>query len=157
MHYSEIRNNDIANGEGVRVSLWVSGCERHCKGCFNESTWDFEAGKEFDGDTVHEIIELLKPDHIQGLTILGGEPLHPKNIYAIDSLLFNVRFAYGNKKDIWLYTGYTYEEVKDLPLMSHIDILVDGPFIEEEKDISLKFRGSRNQRIIDLKRGEEND
>ena len=156
MHYSEIKPYDIANGEGVRVSLWVSGCERHCKGCFNESTWDFEAGKEFDGDTVHEIIELMKPDYIQGLTILGGEPLHPKNLYAIDSLLYNVRFAYGSTKDIWLYTGYTYDEVKDLPLMSHIDILVDGPFIEEEKDISLKFRGSRNQRIIDLK-GRENE
>ena len=100
MHYSEIKSHDIANGDGVRVSLWVSGCERHCKGCFNESTWDFEAGKEFDGGTVHEIIELLKPDYIQGLTILGGEPLHPKNLYAIDSLLYNVRFAYGSKKDI---------------------------------------------------------
>lgn len=175
MNYSAIKNCDIANGEGVRVSLFVSGCNHHCKGCFNKETWDFNHGEPFTNKTITEIIEMLKPDYINGLTILGGEPLDPKNIVEVYRLIISVRNTYGDTKTIWVYTGYTWEELLDRSkncyiesecrygadavishLLDNIDVLVDGRFIEEEKDISLVFKGSKNQRIIDCKKSIEN-
>lgn len=160
MNYATIKNNDIANGEGVRVSLFVSGCSHHCKGCFNQETWDFNYGNPFTSKIEDEIIEMLRPQHIKGLTLLGGEPLEVPNQQVLLPFLQRVRKEFGGKKDIWCYTGYTLESdllspsrvnVKEtLPLLSLIDVLVDGEFIEEQKNIALKFRGSSNQRIIDL-------
>lgn len=150
MNYGLIKKTDISNGEGVRVSLFVSGCRRHCKGCFNQETWDFDYGSPFTYDTINEICEALDKPYIKGLSILGGEPLDPLNIPWVETLIFCVKSKFGDTKDIWLYTGYQYDEVKDLDLMYWIDVLVDGPFIEEQKDISLRFRGSRNQRILRL-------
>lgn len=150
MNYGAIKKTDIANGEGVRVSLFVSGCRHHCKGCFNQEAWDFSYGQAFTYDTINEILDAMDHPYIKGLSILGGEPLDPANIQWVETLIFCVRSKFGADKDIWVYTGYTYEEVKDLDLLHWVDVLVDGPFIEEQKDISLRFRGSRNQRIIRL-------
>lgn len=150
MYYGAIKKTDIANGEGVRVSLFVSGCRRHCKGCFNKETWDFSYGQPFNFTTIEEILEALDKPYIQGLSILGGEPLERENVPWVETLIMFVRGRFGDKKDIWLYTGFQYEEVKDYDLMYHIDVLVDGPFIEEQKDISLRFRGSKNQRVLRL-------
>lgn len=157
MYYGEIKKYDIADGPGVRVSLFVSGCRHHCRGCFNQETWDFNYGSPFTGKTEYEIIEALKPDYIQGFTLLGGEPFEPENQQILVKLLENIRSTYPNK-DIWCYTGYLYDV--DLikggrvytadtdKMLSYIDVIVDGEFILEQKDISLKFRGSKNQRII---------
>ena len=161
MNYCEIKNCDIANGEGIRVTLFVSGCTYHCKGCFNKETWDFNYGKPFDKSVEDYIIELMKKDYINGLTLLGGEPFEPVNQRCLTPFLKRVKETYPNK-NIWCYTGYTYEtdllndsrarcEVTDT-MLSYIDVLVDGEFIESEYDISLKFRGSKNQRIIELKK-----
>lgn len=160
MNYAEIKNCDIANGEGVRVSLFVSGCRRHCKGCFNAVAWDFSYGKPFDEAVREHILELLKPDYIAGLTLLGGDPFEPENQRALLPFVKQVKQTYP-QKNIWCFTGYTYSdggiaepEVQTevtRELLAHIDILVDGRFMEERKDIRLKFRGSSNQRIIDVK------
>lgn len=161
MNYGEIKNYDIANGLGVRVTLFVSGCTHHCKGCFNPMTWDFGYGKPFTEDTENQILEMLSPDYIYGLTLLGGEPMEADNQRALLPLLKKFKERYP-KKNIWCYTGYTLEtdllsesrakcEVTD-EILSLIDVLVDGEFIEEQKNISLAFRGSENQRIIDLPR-----
>lgn len=159
MNYGNIKECDIADGPGVRVSLFVSGCRHHCKGCFNKETWDFGYGKPYTRETEDEIIRLLAPSYIQGLTLLGGEPFEPENQKELTGLLRRVRKTYPDK-DIWCYTGYLYDV--DLPeggkvhtevtdeMLSYIDVLVDGEFIEEEKDVTLVFRGSRNQRIIEL-------
>ncbi len=162
MYYGEIKKTDIANGEGVRVSLFVSGCRIHCKGCFNFKTWDFNFGKPFTEKTEEEILEALDKDFISGLTVLGGEPFEEENQEVLASFLHKVKTSFP-QKDIWCYTGYIYD--KDLlpstgkkhtpyteEMLSYIDVLVDGPFIIEEKDISLNFRGSRNQRILRLKK-----
>lgn len=161
MNYGEIKKCDIANGEGVRVSLFVSGCTHHCKGCFNAETWDFNFGKPFSGEVEDEIIEALKPGYIVGLTLLGGEPMEPVNQAALLPFVKKVKETYP-KKNIWCYTGYTLDEdLKEggkayteatAPLLSMIDVLVDGEFVEELKDIRLSFRGSSNQRIIDVKK-----
>lgn len=160
MNYGALKKTDVANGEGVRVSLFVSGCTHHCKNCFNPETWDFCYGKPFTNETEDEIIEALKPSYIKGLTLLGGEPMEPLNQERLLPLLKRVREKFGNSKDIWCYTGYTLE--KDLlaksrarckytdELLSLIDVLVDGEFVEELKNLSLKFRGSSNQRIINV-------
>ena len=160
MYYGEIKNCDIANGPGVRVSLFVSGCTHRCRGCFNPETWDFKNGQPFTEETENELLDLLAPDYIEGLTLLGGEPMEPENQRALLPFLRRVRAAYPHKS-IWCYTGYTYERDLLAPsrarceatgeMLSLIDILVDGEFVESEKDISLAFRGSRNQRIIHLK------
>lgn len=159
MNYGNIKECDIADGPGVRVSLFVSGCRHHCKGCFNKETWDFDYGMPYTKETEDEIIRLLAPSYIQGLTLLGGEPFEPENQEELAGLLKRVRETYPDK-DIWCYTGYLYDV--DLPeggrvhtevteeMLSYIDVLVDGEFIEEEKDVTLVFRGSRNQRIIEL-------
>lgn len=158
MNYSAIKDCDIANGPGVRVSLFVSGCDIRCKGCFNSEAWDFNAGKPFTNDTINKIVEMLKPSYIKGLTILGGEPLDPRNRADVLKLLRIVRSVYGNKKSIWLFTGYTYYDWRWLSdktvdnIFAHIDVLVDGPFIEERKNLNLKYRGSENQRLIDMKK-----
>lgn len=151
MNYSAIKPVDIANGVGVRVSLFVSGCPHHCKGCFNTETWDYDHGEAFTAGTVCDILDLLKPSWIRGLSLLGGEPLAPKNINVVQGLLEKVRVTLPTKT-VWCYTGYVWDEVKGHPIMKYIDVLVDGRFIEAEKDISLRFRGSRNQRIIDVQK-----
>lgn len=160
MYYGNIKYYDISNGDGVRTSLFVSGCNHHCKGCFNEVAWDFYYGKEFSYNTLKEILDSLKPDYIAGLSILGGEPLDYKNINAVSTIVEVVRKSFPNKS-IWVYTGYTYEELLERNnlftslILNKIDVLVDGKFIEELKDISLKFRGSSNQRIIDMNKTRE--
>ena len=161
MNYGNIKNCDIADGDGVRVSIFVSGCRNHCKGCFQPETWDFNYGKPYTKETENRIIELLKPEYIDGLTLLGGDPFENENQEELFHLLERVKKEFGDTKDIWCYTGYVYEDiisdnfVRITPyttkLLSLIDILVDGPFIEEEKDLTLRFRGSRNQRILNLK------
>ncbi|MBQ9503581.1 MAG: anaerobic ribonucleoside-triphosphate reductase activating protein [Lachnospiraceae bacterium] len=163
MHYGKIKKCDIANGAGVRTTLFVSGCTHHCKECFNPETWDFEYGQEYTDETKNQLLELCKPDFIAGLTLLGGEPFEPDNQRALLALCREFKERYPDK-NIWAYTGYTYEpdllskdgsahtEVTE-ELLSYIDILVDGEFRIEEKNISLHFRGSENQRVIDLKTG----
>jgi anaerobic ribonucleoside-triphosphate reductase activating protein len=150
MKYSQIRSLDIANGPGCRVSIFVSGCEHRCKGCFNPDTWNFDFGKEFTEDTLNSILELAKPDHISGLSILGGEPLHPRNSAEVCRLARRFKEAYP-EKDIWLWTGYQLEDIFENLVDSEIDVVVDGKFVEELKDLRLKYRGSSNQRVIDLK------
>ena len=153
MYYSVIKKCDIANGPGVRVSLFVSGCRNHCKGCFQPETWDFTFGQPFTRETENEIMEALRPAWIQGLTILGGDPMEPENREMLIPFLKRLRSELPDK-DIWLYTGYLWENVKNEPILNFVDVLVDGQFIEEEKDAGLAFRGSRNQRIIHLNRRE---
>lgn len=162
MKYANIKKLDIANGSGVRVSLFVSGCTHHCKGCFNQEAWDFNYGEEFTEEVQEEIIKSLSPDYIAGLSLLGGEPFEPENQKSLLPFIKKVKAIFPNK-DIWCWTGYTLEELLDSNISSrakceytsdmlkYIDILVDGEFKEDLKDISLKFRGSSNQRIIDLK------
>lgn len=150
MNYAEIKKVDIANGPGVRVSLFVSGCRNHCKGCFNLETWDFDYGRPFTRETEDEIIEALRPSWIQGLSILGGEPTEEENAAVLIPFLKRVRAALPDK-DIWLYSGYTYDSLRDKEILTLADVLVDGPFLLELKDAGLAFRGSRNQRIIDLR------
>ena len=160
MNYGIIKKYDISNGFGVRVSLFVSGCRKHCKGCFNSELWDFAYGKKYTEETEKEIITALKPSYIQGFSLLGGEPFDVNNQPEIVKLLRKIKKTCPDK-DIWCYTGYRYD-VDLVPegcafidvteeILSYIDVLVDGEFIEEEKDLSLQFRGSRNQRIIKLK------
>ncbi|MBP1754988.1 MAG: anaerobic ribonucleoside-triphosphate reductase activating protein [Firmicutes bacterium] len=160
MNYATIKKTDIANGSGVRVSLFVSGCTHHCKGCFNAEAWNFNYGSLFTEETEAEILEALSHTYITGLSLLGGEPLEPVNQRVLLLLVKKMKSIYPNK-DIWCYTGYDYErelllesrarcEATD-ELLSYIDVLVDGEFVEELKDISLQFRGSSNQRIIDVK------
>ena len=150
MNYAGIKKVDIANGPGIRVSLFVSGCRNHCKGCFNPETWDFAYGQPFTGETEDEIIEALRPSWIQGLSILGGEPTEEENAAVLIPFLKRVR-AELPEKDIWLYSGYTYEKLRSDEILTLVDVLVDGPFLPEQKDAGLAFRGSQNQRIIDLR------
>ena len=156
MNYATIKNCDIANGPGVRVSLFVSGCTHRCPGCFNEVAWDFDYGEPFTQETIDRILAMLKPDYIQGLTLLGGEPFEPQNQEAVVNLLRQVKQNYPNKS-IWAFSGYLFE--KDIlsgrlgdtsEYLSYLDVLVDGPFVESKKNLSLRFRGSENQRLIDI-------
>ena len=149
MNYGAIKKNDIANGLGVRVSLFVSGCRNHCEGCFQPQTWDFEYGQPFTREVEDEILEALRPDWIQGLSILGGEPMEAENQEVLLPFLKRVKEEYSNK-DVWLYSGYVYEQIKDAELLQYVDVLVDGPFVETLKDPSLAFRGSSNQRILNV-------
>lgn len=154
MNYAKINAHDVANGPGIRVSVFVSGCEHHCPGCFNPETWDFGYGKPFGISRVFEVLELGKPEYIKGLSVLGGEPLHPKNVKGVTVLCGAWKHDYPDKP-IWLYTGYLWDDIKQLHLLKFVDVLVDGPFVEAEKDLNLRFRGSRNQRIIDVKKTRE--
>ena len=161
MNYATIKNCDIANGPGVRISLFVSGCTHRCKGCFNEVAWDFNYGQPFTQETVEMILEMMAPSYIKGITLLGGEPFEPQNQPALLELVKRIRQKYPDKS-IWAFSGYLYE--KDIlagrlgdpaitrAFLEHIDVLVDGPFVESLKDLSLRFRGSSNQRLIDVKR-----
>ena len=160
MNYGEIKKYDIADGPGVRVTLFVSGCRHHCKGCFNAETWDFHYGNPYTEKTEKEILDALNHPYIAGLTLLGGEPFEPENQRELVKLLKKVREMYP-KKNIWSYSGYVYDkdlipggrsytEVTD-EMLSYIDVLVDGPFVEDLKDITLQFRGSSNQRILNLR------
>lgn len=152
MNYIKITKNDIANGPGVRCVLWVAGCDLHCVGCHNPSTWDFNAGKLFNENVKNELFDVLSKPYIQGITFSGGNPL--ERPYEIFLLAKEIKEKFPNK-DIWLYSGYTYEQIckvrERLKVLSYIDVLVDGPYIEEQRDISLAFRGSKNQRLIDVK------
>lgn len=150
MNYCGIKKVDIANGTGIRVSLFVSGCRNHCPGCFQPETWDFDYGEPFTEKTEEELITALRPSWIRGLSILGGDPMEPENQKELLPFIRRVKETYP-EKDIWLYTGYRLEQVWNSPLLSYVDVVVDGPFVEKEKDAGLAFRGSRNQRIIDLK------
>ncbi len=159
MKYATIKKMDIANGPGVRVSIFVSGCRHHCKGCFNEEAWDFNYGTEFTEDTINEILEALKPNYITGLSLLGGEPFEKENQAALVELTNRVREVYPDKT-IWAYSGFLFDkQIRDKmctmweetpKLLKNVDILVDGKFEEENKDPKLFFRGSSNQRIIDV-------
>lgn len=162
MNYGEIKKNDISNGIGVRTSLFVSGCRHHCKDCFNAQTWDFAFGNSFTEQTMIEILEACEPEWINGLSILGGEPFEPENQRVLLPFLVMFKEKFPNK-DIWCYSGFTFEEITgraksraktdvSAEMLSLIDVLVDGRFEESLKDISLKFRGSSNQRIIDVKK-----
>ena len=161
MNFGNIKFNDIANGEGIRVSLFVSGCTHHCKNCFNPETWDFNYGKPFTKEIEDNIISALAPDHINGLTLLGGEPMEPANQKALLDFVKRVKSIYPNKT-IWCYSGYLFdtellsESRAHCPwtkeLLSYIDILVDGEFKEDLKDITLRFKGSSNQRVIDVQK-----
>lgn len=158
MYVAEIKKFDIANGLGVRVSVFVSGCRHRCPGCFNEIAWEFDYGKEYTADIENEIIDALRPDYIEGLSLLGGEPFEPENQPALLGLLRRVRKELP-AKNVWVYSGFTLEELlgesrarteNTDEMLSLIDVLVDGRFIYAEKDITLRFRGSRNQRILDI-------
>lgn len=159
MNYCNVKNCDIANGVGVRVSLFVSGCRNRCKNCFQPETWDFNYGKPFDEQTEEKLIKMLTPSYINGLTVLGGEPMEPENQRALLPFLKKVKAAYP-QKTIWLYTGFTLEELRSPDCRAHTEytdeilklltVLVDGRFVEEKKNISLRFRGSENQRLIDV-------
>ena len=159
MNYAAIKNCDIANGPGVRVSLFVSGCNHHCKGCFNREAWDFSYGQPFTQATIDEILKLMEPSYIQGLTLLGGEPFDPRNQEAVVQLLRAVKKVYP-EKSIWAFTGYLFDrdilpgKLGDPQItreyLSYLEVLVDGPFVEERKNLSLRFRGSENQRLIHI-------
>lgn len=159
MRYASIKNCDIANGQGIRISLFVTGCRHHCPNCFNQEIWEFNTGEPFTDNEKNKIIELLEPSYIAGLSLLGGEPLEPENQQGLLDLVKEVKAIYPNKT-VWCYSGFTFEQlindklVKDpylKELLENIDILVDGRFIEELKSPSLAFRGSSNQRILDCK------
>ena len=163
MYYSVIKNCDIANGPGVRVVLFVSGCRHHCPGCFQPQTWDFSYGQPFTQDTVDELLRLLQPDYIAGLTLLGGEPMEPENQPALLDLVRQVKQAYP-KKNIWCFSGYLYDDLAagkigdgavTRALLGLVDVLVDGEFILAKKKLQLRFRGSENQRLIDLRKTEQ--
>lgn len=152
MRYNVIRKMDISNGPGVRVSIFMQGCEFHCKNCFNKETWDFNGGKEFNQETIEEILKLAKQNYIKGLSILGGEPMHPKNIQATTELAKIFKKNYPNK-DIWVWSGFLFDkDLKDKEILNYIDVLVDGPFVEDLKNPMLKWKGSSNQRVIDVQK-----
>lgn len=153
MNYVLIKKMDVANGPGIRVSIFVSGCTHHCKGCFNPETWDFNAGNLFTEKTIEEILEACEPSYISGLTLLGGDPFEPQNQEGLLPLLKAFKERYPDKT-IWAFTGYLFEDIIDTSkdFLSYIDVLIDGPFVEDLKDLRLKFKGSSNQRTIDVKK-----
>ena len=157
INYSNIKPIDTANGPGCRVSLFVSGCSIRCPGCFNQQAWDYNYGKPFGVSAQNKILELLMPDYIRGLSILGGNPTEKENEYELTRFVERVRSYYEDRKDVWLWSGHTWEQLMERKseLVPLCDVLVDGPFIEEKKDLTLPFRGSSNQRIIDVKKSLE--
>jgi anaerobic ribonucleoside-triphosphate reductase activating protein len=160
MNYANIKYCDIANGVGVRTTLFVSGCRLHCPFCFNEEAWDFSAGKPFTDEVEEKIMASLEPAYVSGLSVLGGEPMEPENQEGLVGFLERVRDRFGSTKSIWLYSGHTFEQLApggawnlgDVTdrVLDTLDVLVDGPFMQENYDISLRFRGSSNQRLIDV-------
>ena len=152
MRYNLIRKMDISNGPGVRVSVFMQGCAFHCKNCFNPETWDFEGGKEFTDETIDEILELCNQSHIKGLSILGGEPMHPKNIEATTKLAKEFKEKYP-EKTLWVWSGFLFDkDLKDKEALKYIDVLVDGQYKDELHDFTLKWKGSSNQRVIDVQK-----
>ena len=154
MNYAAIKTYDIANGPGVRTVLFVSGCTRHCKDCFQPQTWDFDYGEPFTQEVAGQVLQTLAPPQIAGLTLLGGEPFEPRNRPSVRDFLRQVRAAYP-QKSIWAFTGFLYDELAGDPvareIFSMLDVLVDGPFVAAQKNLTLRFRGSENQRLIDMK------
>lgn len=162
MNYAQIFDCDIANGPGMRVSLFVSGCTHHCEGCFNAQTWDFAYGKKYTSEITQALIQMMDRPYIKGITILGGEPMEPENQKDVLALLKAIRNAFRDSKNIWIYSGYVFEQLTGKrpcrastltakEILSLADVLVDGEFVMAQKDVSLAFRGSRNQRILDCK------
>lgn len=149
MNYHNIKHDDMVNGDGLRVTLFVSGCSNHCKGCQNPQTWDPESGIIFDTSAMSEILDYLGRDYISGLTISGGDPFFPSNIHTVTEICDLCKLI-APCKTIWLYTGYHWEQVKDLEVLRYIDVLVEGPYIEAERDIKMHWAGSKNQRVIDV-------
>ena len=150
MRYNLIRKMDISNGPGVRVSIFMQGCSFHCKNCFNPETWDFEGGQEFTEDTINKVLELSDKKEVKGLSILGGEPMHPTNIEGTTKLAKAFKEKYP-EKNIWAWSGFKYEDIKDNDVFNYIDVLVDGQYKDELHDPTLKWKGSSNQRVIDIK------
>ena len=156
MRYNLIREMDISNGPGVRVSIFMQGCDFHCKNCFNQETWDFEGGQEFTDDTINKVLELCEKNHIKGLSILGGEPMNPKNIEGTTKLAKAFKEKYPNKS-LWVWSGYLFDkDLKDKEVMKYIDVLVDGTYKDELHDFTLKWKGSSNQRVIDVQKSLKN-
>ena len=152
MRYNTIRKMDIANGPGIRVSVFMQGCSFHCENCFNPDTWDFKKGKEFTEETIEKIIELCAPTYIKGLSILGGEPMHPFNIKGTEKLAKRFKEAYPDK-NIWSWTGFLFDrDLKDKDVMKYIDVLVDGQYVDSLHDPTLKWKGSSNQRVINVQK-----
>ena len=152
MRYNLIRKMDISNGPGVRVSVFMQGCSFHCKNCFNSETWDFEGGKEFNDETIEKILNLCGQNYVEGLSILGGEPMHPTNIEGTTKLAKAFKEKYPNKS-IWVWSGFLYDrDLKDKEVLKYIDVLVDGTYIDELHDFTLKWKGSSNQRVIDVQK-----
>lgn len=160
MNYHNITKDDMLNGDGVRVVLWVSGCEHHCPNCQNPQTWSEESGIKFDEVAFNELLDELEKDYVTGITFSGGDPMHPQNLSDVGSICRAIRILYP-EKTIWLYTGYTFEELMDTHtylnderwlILNNIDVLVDGKYVESLRDVNLKWRGSSNQRVIDVKR-----
>ncbi len=150
MRYNVIRKMDISNGPGVRVSIFMQGCQFHCKNCFNPETWEFEEGKEFTKETIQKVLDLCQKNEIKGLSILGGEPMHPTNIEGTTKLAKAFKEKYPDKT-IWAWSGFKFEDLKDKDVFQYIDVLVDGQYKDELHDPTLKWRGSSNQRVIDIK------
>lgn len=155
MRYNKIRKMDISNGPGIRVSIFMQGCTFKCKNCFNPETWDFDRGEEFNKKTIDKIIELCSNPTIKGLSILGGEPMHPKNIEGTTLLAKKFKEKLP-KKTIWIWTGFLYEDLKHKEILNYIDVLVDGRFKDEQKNPKLKYCGSENQRVIDIQKTSKN-
>lgn len=154
MNIANIKHCDIANGPGIRVSVFVSGCEHYCKECFNQEAWDFEYGHKISQDDLDYIIKSLEPNYVKGITLLGGEPLHPRNLAMVNKILSEVSNIYSDTKSVWMYTGYAWEELspeQKAIVTSWVDVLVDGRFEINNKVLDLRFRGSTNQRIIDIR------
>lgn len=154
MHYAKIKRFDIANGVGIRTSVFVSGCSNKCKGCFNQELWDKDYGQEFTDETIKEILDSIDKPYIDGLSILGGDPLEYYNLEMVDKLIVEFRKRFGFNKTIWMWTGYLLEDIinddRRWEVVRKLDYLVDGPFIQKKKNLKLKYRGSENQRIIDM-------
>ncbi len=149
MRYNKIRKMDISDGPGIRVSIFMQGCHFHCNNCFNSETWDFNGGKEFTDETIETVLKLCKGEHIVGLSILGGEPMHPINISGTTKLAkaFKDNFP---EKTLWIWSGFKFELLKDFDVLNYVDVLVDGQYVDELHDFNLKWRGSSNQRVIDV-------
>ena len=151
MRYNQIRKMDIADGPGVRVSIFMQGCAFHCKNCFNSETWDFNGGKEFTDETIKKVLELCSEDYIKGLSILGGEPMHPNNIDGTTKLAKAFKEKYPNKT-LWVWSGFLFEQLKNQEVLKYVDVLVDGQYVDELHDPRLKWKGSSNQRVIDVQK-----
>lgn len=155
MRYNLIRKMDISNGPGIRVSIFMQGCSFHCKNCFNTETWDFNGGQEFTNDTIEEVLNLCEDDTIKGLSILGGEPMHPNNIEGTTKLAKAFKEKFPNK-NLWVWSGFLFDkDLKDKEVLKYIDVLVDGQYVDELHDFTLKWRGSSNQRVIDVQKSLE--